>query len=167
MALYQIVHCVHPQLPVISFFCVHVTVIFVNVMFKVKVAIVFYDGSSFARDVWSAQLDICDRRAAAVDPFISQVACSCTHSVFVTVIAVCMIRRILITVFCYMHVCLFVFCCVKLSLSVLFRINLFYDVIILYYIRLWFCNVWFKPTSWEDCQYSLSPNQWKNGVVIV
>lgn len=41
MALYQIVHCVHPQLPVISFFCVHVTVIFVNVMFKVKVAIVF------------------------------------------------------------------------------------------------------------------------------
>ena len=72
---------------------------------------------------------------------ISQVACSCTHSVFVTVIAVCMIRRILITVFCYMHVCLFVFCCVKLSLSVLFRINLFYDVIILYYIRLWFCNV--------------------------
>lgn len=140
MALYQIVHCVHPQLPVISFFCVHVTVIFVNVMFKVKVAIVFMM-EVHSRQMFDQLNSICDRRAAAVDPFISQMACSCTHSVFVTVIAFCMIRRILITVFCYMHVSLFVFCCVKLSLSVLFRINLFYDVIILYYIRLWFCNV--------------------------
>ena len=49
MTLYQIVHCVHPLVCVLIyfsyqwlvFFCVHVTVIFVNVMFKVKVAIVF------------------------------------------------------------------------------------------------------------------------------
>lgn len=89
----------------ISFFCVHVTVIFVNVMFKVKVAIVFMM-EVHSRQMFDQLNSICDRRAAAVDPFISQVACSCTHRVFVTVIAVCMIRRILITVL--LHACLFV-----------------------------------------------------------
>lgn len=62
--------------------------------------------------------------------------------------------------------CMFVHCCLMLYSLCYWGFNLFYDII-LYYIRLWFCNVWVKPTSWEDCQYSFSPNQWKNGVVMV
>lgn len=59
-----------------------------------------------------------------------------------------------------------VFCALVCCCLCYWGINLFYDII-LYCIRLWLCNVWGNPTSWEDCQYSFSPNQWKNGVVMV
>lgn len=77
---------------------------------------------------------------------------------------------------CLVYYLLWYVCCLLLSLLCFavsvtvnlsyWGINLLYDII-LYYIRLWFCNVWIKPTSWEDCQYTFSPNQWKNGVVMV